>query len=63
MDNLTKKAIEVLIEHYPDWKGDMRYISCWLEPGEDIESDLICEKPSVVRLKSWRGTYDRDVNL
>ena len=55
---VEEKIISALFED-----GDRRIGSCWLEPGEDVRSAWEHGNPTFVRLKSWRGTYDQEINL
>jgi hypothetical protein len=63
MSEFVKEVVEERIISALYKNGDKRIGSCWLKPEEDARSAWEHGNPTFVRLKSWRGTYDQEINL
>jgi hypothetical protein len=57
-DVVEEKIVSASFKNGDAWIG-----SCWLEPQEDARTAWKFGKATFVRLKSWRGTYDQEINL
>jgi len=55
---VEEKYVSATYKNDDAWMG-----SCWLEPHDDPKTAWKFGKVTFVRLKSWRGTYDQEINL